>query len=360
MLEIQCSGSPFEIGFTHGHAARDQVRGSIAFYKDLFQVKCSMGWEQVTAEANKYVEPLEKTCSRYIEEIRGLAEGVGSPVSFLDILALNVRTEIMFGLFTDPQTPQHADVPSDGCTSLSWVDGSGTSFLAQNWDWQKGQGRNLIVCHINPKPGSGIPNLAMVTEAGIIGKIGLNTRGVGCCLNAIRARGVDRTKLPVHFALRTILESASREEAVGRLEASGIAGSAHILLGDESGAVGLECTPFGTREIPMDLQGRVFHTNHLVLEHAGVDEPPWLDDSLKRLARIKTLADATLFPGAGIQEILGMLKDEENCPCSINRRQLDVSTFETLFSIVMDLTKREALVKLGRPSESGDEIRLVL
>jgi len=35
----------------------------------------------------------------YVAEMRGIAEGAG--VDFLDILAMNVRTEIAFGNFSD-------------------------------------------------------------------------------------------------------------------------------------------------------------------------------------------------------------------------------------------------------------------
>lgn len=49
----------------------------------------------------------------------GVANGAG--VSLLNILALNVRTEIAFGRW------------SDGCTSMSWHTEK-HSFLAQNWD----------------------------------------------------------------------------------------------------------------------------------------------------------------------------------------------------------------------------------
>lgn len=51
---------------------------------------------------------------------KGVAEGAG--VRFEDILALNVRTEIAFGMYQ-----------SDGCTSFSWKKGK-ESFLSQNWD----------------------------------------------------------------------------------------------------------------------------------------------------------------------------------------------------------------------------------
>lgn len=336
-----------------------------------------MNWEQVTHEADRYIQPLQTTCSRYLEEIEGLAAGAG--VSMLDVLALNVRTEIMFGLFIEPtnnnldgNSKNLDDIPSEGCTSLGWVDAraGGQSFLAQNWDWQKAQGPNLIVCHIHDVAAAERATIrfSMVTEAGIIGKIGLNAHGVGCCLNAIRARGVDRRRLPVHFALRTVLESRSRDDAVARLEAAGgVAGSAHILVADATGPTGLECSPVsGIRQVAADAEGRVCHTNHLLLAHPGVDEPPWLEDSRPRLARIQTLAAAlaTSSSSAGRQVDCGLLfdmfKDEEGGPCSINRKEEGESTFETLFTIVMNLSRREARVKFGRPTEGGPEVKLAL
>lgn len=185
-------------------------------------------------EAEQYVAPLETLTPRFIEEIHGIA--AGADVDFLDVLALNVRTEINFGLFTGDAASKTkvADTPSDGCTALSWLtsEDSGAekkSWLCQNWDWMRAQGDNLIVCYIS-QPDTDIPDIAMVTEAGIIGKIGLNSRGVGCTLNAIRCRGVDRSKLPIHFALRTVLESKSRDEAVEKIKNAGAAGSGHILV----------------------------------------------------------------------------------------------------------------------------------
>ncbi|KUI61445.1 hypothetical protein VP1G_08632 [Cytospora mali] len=359
MLQVRCSGSPREIGYTHGSEAKARVKGSISFYSNLFQERCSMNWDAVRQEASQYVHPLEEICPRYIEETRGLAEGAG--VDFLDVLALNVRTEIMFGLFTEPGGVNGKavdDIPSDGCTSLGFVDDKGESVIGQSWDWEHLQGPNLIVCHIS-QPGTKHPDISMVTEAGIIGKIGFNSAGVGCCLNAIRARGVDRTKLPVHFALRTVLESSSRKEAIEQLTTLGLAGSGHILVGDGGGATGLECTVAGIQKVLMN-NNKVFHTNHLILDHSGVDEPPWLKDSSERLNRIRSLADVAITgSGHDFEKLLDMFKDEQGYPCSINRKQEGESRAQTLFTIIMNLSKKHALVKFGRPSEKGEEIRLV-
>ena len=80
----------------------------------------------------------------------------------------------------------------------------------------------------------------MITEAGIIGKIGLNSSGVGVCLNAIRAPGVAWDRCPVHLALRVCLDSEAREEAVQRIKSIGVASACHILVADDCGGTGLE------------------------------------------------------------------------------------------------------------------------
>lgn len=343
----------------------------------------------MTREADKYVARLSVTCPRYLDEIRGIAEGAGA--GFLDVLALNVRTEIIFGIFTEAEAVRargaksngvngkHTaaggdDFPSDGCTSLAFTSGgasSSSSFLAQNWDWQPAQAPNLIVVHISQQQESSssaatttttTPDIAMVTEAGIIGKIGLNSAGVGCCLNAIRARGLDSARLPVHFALRAILESPSRRDALAALRRlGGVAGSAHILVADPAGAVGLEFAGGRERigEVGPDAGGRVVHTNHLLLEHPGVEEPGWLPDSGERLERIRVLTDGDVLTGkVDIKKVVELFKDEEGFPCSINRLKVSEGESQTLFTIVMDLGRKEALVKVGRPTEDGEEIEL--
>ena len=348
-----------KIGVSHGSLAKAQVEGSLKFYTQLFQDACAMSWPQVVDEAAKYVEPLEKIAPRYLEEIRGIAQGAGRP--FLDILALNVRTEITFGLFTAGATGK-TGAPTDGCTSLAWRVGDPSptrpprSFLAQNWDWMAAQRENLIICRIS-QPGTGMPDIAQVTEGGIIGKIGLNARGVGCCLNAIRCRGVDPGRLPIHFALRAVLESESRAAAIARIRELGVAGSGHILIADPSGATGLECTHRWIKELPADERGVLCHTNHLILEHDDVDEPPWLEDSPVRLQRIRQLT-SDLNGEQTKESILELFKDTEGPPGSINRAGSGKGSFKTLFNIVMDLTQKTATVTLGRPTENLGQIDL--
>jgi isopenicillin-N N-acyltransferase-like protein len=91
----------------------------VDFYAGLFQKNCKLSWPQVRDHASSYETHIRSAWPEYHEEMRGIADGSGKDL--LDIVALNVRTEINFGQF------------SDGCTALAWKTEK-RSFLGQNWD----------------------------------------------------------------------------------------------------------------------------------------------------------------------------------------------------------------------------------
>ena len=266
---------------------------------------------------------------------------------YLSILAMNVRTEIAFGL------------ARDGCTAIFWKTDT-SSFLAQNWDWQEEQQENLINLSIKQE---GKPAISMITEDGIIGKIGLNSRGVGVCLNAIKAPGVTYQRLPCHLALRTCLESTSVGEAVRILGKAGIACACHILVADSDSAIGLECSHIDMVELKME-KGILAHTNHYIKPHPGVEDLMALRDSPTRYKRIDQLVreqknrlhnTEKLEP----EDIRSLLKDEENFPTAICRSKTDDSSIATLFNITMDLRNWRAEVVAGKPSSVAEMLYLV-
>ena len=197
-----------------------------------------------------------------------------------------------------------------------------------------------------------------VTEAGIIGKIGFNSAGVGTLFNAIRVHGVDPTRLPAHFGLRMALESTSVKDAVQKLESCGMASSAHILLGDPDMSLGLEFTKSTFAHCERDAAGRVVHTNHLLKEHPIETDTVWLPDSLVRLS---TMTDNARALGAepSWDQVSKLFEDEQNAPGSICRPETEGGS-TTVFNIVMDLRSRKAVVKLGKPTEVEDVIDLQL
>ncbi|KAI5246702.1 AAT-domain-containing protein, partial [Aureobasidium subglaciale] len=331
MLQITCKGSPYEIGYQHGQQAKNQIQGSINFYTNLFQQNVKLSWPKVQETAMEFEPVIKKNWPAYLEEMRGIAEGAGKTLA--DTIALNVRTEINFGLF------------SDGCTALSWFH-KDSSILAQNWDWMTEQKQNLILLTIE-QPSK--PTIKMVTEAGLIGKIGMNSAGVGVCLNAIRAKGMSASRMPCHLGLRLVLESTSCADAVASLEKYGIASSCHMLIADARGSVGLEWSYADLQKLEVNQRGQVFHSNHYLVPHPGVTDTVWLEDSKFRIKRIREICDE-LGDEPTMGEVQALFKDEKNYPYAICRAEEEGNHSGTLFNIVMDLKAGKASVILGRPS----------
>jgi len=211
------------------------------------------------------------------------------------------------------------------------------------------QKENLILVTIEHPPR---PTIKMVTEAGLIGKIGLNSSGVGVCFNAIKAKGLDASRIPAHLGLRLALESSSAKQAVELLERKGMASSSHLLIADSSTAVGLEVTSKTTARCHVDLHNRVIHSNHLLEQHPGVNEPTWLEDSPMRVDRMRALTEEfdTKHKEPSWAEFSRLFEDQTNAPAAICRSYGGPSSSATLFNIVMDLKEKRAVVRLGKPS----------
>lgn len=327
-----------QIGIIHGKAAKVQIGRTIDFYDRVFRENANLCWAEVEEIALEFT-PLFLKHKRFFEELQGVAHG--SDYSVSSIFAINARTEIMYGMM------------DDGCTALSWKTGE-SSFLAQNWDWQVEQKENLVVLDVLPKEG---PRIKMITEAGIIGKIGLNSAGVGVCFNAIRAKGMDVERMPAHIGLRLVLESTSRKEAVEKLERLGIASACTIVIADETGGTALECNAFGMNKIEMDGKGRVFHSNHFLMEQTDVVDLQTPKDTLLRVKRIEELVDDVKGEPT-TEKLFELFKDEQDGTTSICRAKGGESKGATLFNIVSDLKARKAFVTLGRPTEPEEQFWL--
>lgn len=110
---------PRQIGHQHGLSAKVEVGRCIAFYTSVFKEKSNKSWPEVLEIATAFGKHIEQKWPAYYREMEGLA--AGAEVDVLNIVALNVRIEIAFGLF------------SDGCTAMAWHTEK-RAFLGQNWD----------------------------------------------------------------------------------------------------------------------------------------------------------------------------------------------------------------------------------
>lgn len=340
--EITASGTAYEIGFTHGSQIPRRIRVAIENYKALFLETAEADWPESKRRAATYLPALEKNEPDLVEEMKGIADGAGEGVDFLDILALNLRSEISLTNY------------SDGCTSIVTQNADTSEvYAAQNWDWVGEAGRSTVFFDIKK---TGKPRIRMMGEAGILAKFGLNEAGVGLCMNAIRCGTVAKDHLPVHLAMRRILECQSFDEAFAMLSKKGIASCANLLMADKSGKIAtIECTPKGLAPIyPDEGAWTTFHTNHLWSPNvpAGIKDHPSAN-SFSRLERIRTLSKGQRANAAKIRE---WLSDEVGTPVSICRSTppgtKGIERMETLATVIIDLKEMKAEVSFGKPSLS--------
>lgn len=116
----------------------------------MFAQTSKLDWPAVRLIAQEYSTTIAKLTPDIHEEMQGIADGAG--LDILDIAALNARSEIALGCF------------SDGCTSVGWKvggEGDGEVLLAQNWDWTARVKGNCCLISVER---SGKPKIWMVTE----------------------------------------------------------------------------------------------------------------------------------------------------------------------------------------------------
>lgn len=344
---ITVEGTAYECGKKIGEQAQTEIHHAINSYKQLFMDTNETNWDEARKRAAAYIPWIEEYDPLIMEEMKGMSDG--AQVELLDIVTLNARSEIM-------------SVP-DGCTSLAVVPPAtknNETLLAQNWDWMGTFKPSVIMLEII-QPNR--PRVLMCTEAGIVGKIGMNDSGIGLCLNFLSTLDI-REGVPVHVILRGILNSKLFSQAVGQISRLQRGTSANYLIATKEGeAIDIESTCEDYDAIyPSD--DIIVHSNHFY-------GPKHIH--LKDVARMQ-FPDTHFRHGRGeklIRKEYGkidnetiklLLSDHINYPDAICRHGEALSPLpgrllpsDTIFSIIMNLTKGYFELAYGQPCQTPFE-----
>jgi isopenicillin-N N-acyltransferase like protein len=346
---VAVAGGPRERGRAYGERARDRVHRSLELYDDVFRHVTGMRWAAVRDRAGAYAEPIDAFDVRLLPEIEGIAEGAA--VDAEDVLALNVRTEVMFGMAARACTAVAvAPTPADEAHVL----------LAQTWDWRPGA-RDTCVLLVTA-PHDGPPSVTFV-EAGLLAKCGMNAAGIGLAASAL-VSSLDRGEpgVPFHAILRRILSSPSIDEAVDAVTSPVRASSGNYLLASTAGgAVNLEALPGGADRAERTNGVRLAHANHLLRRRegvpAGVKDLERLDGRSSSLARQSVVEERLRTEGElGIDDLLELLRDHSAPVCThASEDDPPEEANETIAAIAMDLTAGALWVTGGRPCTTEAE-----
>jgi isopenicillin-N N-acyltransferase-like protein len=254
---IETEGGARERGRQYGEAARERVGRSVEAYDAVFAHYA--GWQkaQVRAEAERFRAPIVEFGAKYMEEIEGIAEGADAHVS--DILAMNVRTEIMFSA----EARRLATPPAE-CSSfaVSPSRSGGGLLIGQNWDWLEHAAETTVVLRARQDDG---PAFVTVVEAGLLAKAGMNDAGLGIATNMLVSDSDDGSSgIPYHVLLRALYDAPGLPAALLALKRGRRSSSANYLLAFDDVAVDIEAFPGGHADMYLNYpeDGLLLHFNH--------------------------------------------------------------------------------------------------
>ena len=362
---IRVSGTPQECGHGYGVAARGVINANLELYLRRFRDQAGLDRPTARRFGLAYREVTATHHPRIAAMLDAVAEGADADVA--ELYALNARTELIYGA--------RPDGSDGGCTSvgvLGTQTASGHLLLGQNWDWHPDQRDAMVLLATRDERGHSVLTL---TEAGMLAKAGLNSAGVGVCVNML---GCDRDALPrldgpaggrasgpgvpYHVMLRAALEAEHLAAAIRRVLAGGRNSSINLMLGqpaEEGGElIDLELVPGDAGWLhPVD--GMIVHANHLESALPVLDVMKELGgSSLFRSARARRLLTPAVAAGRlTIDDLARVFHDHASFPQAICRhvdpRDAVSERSETVFSVLLDLDERRFGLAAGPPCGHG-------
>lgn len=311
---IEVTGPPRERGRQYGEQAADRIRRGIEHYSEQLIAK-ALTWADIADLAQTFEPTVAAFDPAYVEEMKGIAEGAG--VDYAAIMMLNARTEIL------KLADRREAGPSDGCTGLIALPSAtadGRLIHAQNWDWKAECAETTVVLKVTRDDG---PDFLTYTEAGALGRSGMNAAGISITANYLESdRDYRDLGVPLPFIRRKVLECAQLVDAMKCVYVTRKSCANNMMISHVGGvAINFECAPDETFPVKAR-DGLLVHANHFQspvalgkLVECGVRNMP---DSLYRDMRV----DGALRPQIGTitrEAVAEALLDDFETPFSVCR-----------------------------------------
>lgn len=345
------TGTPIQRGRQHGEALSERIAANVALYSSRMRHDAGLSDADIAERTALYLDVFTRFDPDYRATMEGIAEGSGQSLS--DIAMLNARFELLYSAWSAAKM----DIDVDECTGFGSPRSASADAhlrIGQNWDWFPGVQGGLLAWR------DGDLSTLAYTEAGIAGaKIGLNSAGIGLCVNGLSSNFDDwkRGGLPFHLRTRRILASRGLEEAVGHATTEAPSCSANFLIGArDEGIANVESSPVASRRLTPDESQILVHANHFVEpEVLGVVQT-WKTEPVTTFHRAQRLTELFASPPVGTGTIKASLRDHEGgilglCRHPAPEKPEHLRT-HTAFSAILDLDEGELSYTDGPPCES--------
>ena len=342
---LEVSGSAYDRGFAYGEHHRMRLRRHVQSHYDFYAMYFEKSKDELLREASKYSGPLRDYSQDVWDELKGTADGAGASTD--EVMIIAAFNELFYPRFEKL------------CTSFAVRDeatGDGLTYVGQNNDegvnpWMDGECVTLTR-HLQ----SAAPNVLIYTYVGAPAMMGINSRGLGVCINALAYKS-PRTRVPLLAVVREVLNQKDLDGAIREIQRADKSFALNFTMGTSSGIADVEAYP---DDVLVRTSGdMLWHTNHC-LYSVGFNYES--DESHKNSVTRCSRVEALLRAGRGrldLETLEGILADHENKPDSIclhvNSAKPRPKQERTLDSMIFVPERKEAWIAHGNPCEAGFE-----
>ena len=217
---VVVAGTPYEMGYALGHLMKQEVRGQLERFLSATQ-RAEKGLYSDARLDAAWAATAPYTHPRFVEELRGLADGAGVPFD-------TVRREHMI--------PVVSDYACSGAALWGKATRRDVLYQFRNLDYTMGMGLQNFPCVVIYLPSEGVPHVN-VTFAAFVGcNTGMNAEGIALTEmgdSPGRDRPFDLNGVPFTVLFRDLLYDArGLDDAVQMVTQAKRIKKYHYIIGD--------------------------------------------------------------------------------------------------------------------------------
>jgi isopenicillin-N N-acyltransferase-like protein len=358
-VHVQARGEHRDLGRAVGEAAREQVHASVDFFRENFATMTGgrLAFAEAERLAGAYAAQARRWLPHLVEELEGLSEGSGVPLSRL--MVLNCGEE-----FTSEEQPGSRTLApgsprsGDHCTAVA-VAAGGRHVVGHNMDWYTIDAVNNVLFDLTGPDGTRVMGLA---GAPYLLMLGMNSHGVGNVSNSVHSTD-NRIGVPNVFVRRSTLDARTLEEARDRGLLAARARGTNQFFADTAGRLwDLETSATAHALMDHTGDGCMAHANHYVAPDMQPFEGYGGGESEVRLATAERLLARGLAAGEDPVDLVArVLRSHEPSldACICGHPEADAAPADqgmTVGSMICDLDELRMYVCAGPPCENEYEV----
>lgn len=350
---LELSGTPYEMGVSHGRAYLEDIRHYTA---ERVQLVCDGGWSGGAMPRTAVLDLAEQCLPHHqayapdlYAEMRGIADATG--LTLAELLIVGGFTDFVDTVYSASTSAHESEFSPaiDDCTAFlvpPRTTAVGAGFFGQTWDMHDTAVQYVTLLHLQTPDK---PEAFVFTTAGCVGQIGLNAHGI--CVGINNLQGADGQQgVTWPFVVRKILQQDNLADALDCITQAGLAGAHNYLLMDKHGrGYNVEAMPTHCHITPLADEPLV-HTNHCLFPETNAraqTRPPEAQASSEaRLARAQQLLRERPLT---LAQLMAITRDEQAI-CHIATPPLDI---ETCGAVIAQPSSGDFWAVWGLPSHNN-------